>query len=285
MNELSGEVVMKNLGLKFLEQTLQLGHGWEITSAGGATGEAYVAQLNEEKLFLKRNSSPFLAVLSAEGIVPKLIWTKRMENGDVITAQRWLEGRELKPIDMESDSVAKLLSKIHHSEALLDMLRRINTTPLLPLEILIEIECNIDSEMHQNINVQRALSYLQSEALLIETNQQVVCHCDVNHNNWLLSDNDELFLIDWDGARIADPALDLGLLLYWYIPPESWDKWLSDYGITLTDSLAGRMKWYVTAQTLLSIIWHKRRDESQEVHQWLVYLKKLLDNKRHFLGN
>lgn len=63
-----------------------LGQEWEIIPAGGATGAAYFAQHKGQRLFLKRNSSPFLAVLSAEGIVPKLIWTKRLENGDVITA-------------------------------------------------------------------------------------------------------------------------------------------------------------------------------------------------------
>ena len=72
-----------------------LGQEWEISPAGGATGEAFIAVNDDQKLFLKRNSSPFLAVLSAEGIVPKLMWTRRLENGDVITAQHWHPGREL----------------------------------------------------------------------------------------------------------------------------------------------------------------------------------------------
>jgi len=68
-----------------------VGKGWQLKPAGGLTGDAYIATKDNRKLFIKRNSSPFLAVLSAVGIVPKLIWTKRMENGDVITAQEWLE--------------------------------------------------------------------------------------------------------------------------------------------------------------------------------------------------
>lgn len=50
-------------------------------------------------------------MLSAEGIVPKLVWTKRLENGDTITAQQWVEGRELKPYEMEEERVAKMLKK------------------------------------------------------------------------------------------------------------------------------------------------------------------------------
>src|SRR5699024_11235810 len=91
-----------------------LGKGWTITSAGGLTGDAYIATSKDKKLFLKRNSSTFLAVLSAEGIVPKLIWTKRLESGDVITAQEWVEGRELRKEEMQHKQVAELLHKIHH---------------------------------------------------------------------------------------------------------------------------------------------------------------------------
>lgn len=69
-----------------------LGTGWLVRPAGGLTGEAFIAEKNGKRLFLKRNTSPFLAVLSAEGIVPKLIWTKRIENGDVITAQECWKG-------------------------------------------------------------------------------------------------------------------------------------------------------------------------------------------------
>ena len=48
-----------------------------------------------EKVFIKRNTSPLLAALSKEGLAPKMIWTKRTANGDVLTAQEWLEGRLL----------------------------------------------------------------------------------------------------------------------------------------------------------------------------------------------
>ena len=66
-----------------LEQFYQL--GWTLDSAGGASGEAYMAEQDGQKLFLKRNSNPFIAALSAEGIVPKLVWTKRIETGEVVT--------------------------------------------------------------------------------------------------------------------------------------------------------------------------------------------------------
>ncbi|WP_436373280.1 phosphotransferase [Cytobacillus sp. BC1816] len=252
------------------------GHDWEIVPAGGATGEAFYAKHEEQRLFLKRNSSPFLAVLSAEGIVPKLIWTKRMENGDVITAQQWLNGRELKASDMNQESVAKLLRKIHSSKPLLGMLTRMGKSPLQPETLLCLIEEELDCDLKEQAAVIQSVDFLKKEVSHIHCEENTVCHCDVNHNNWLLSENNQLYLIDWDGAMIADPAIDLGMLLYWYIPKEEWPNWLERYGIQLTDNLLLRMNWYVIAQTLTSIQWHKNKFRYQEMEKWLSYLDELL---------
>ncbi|RFU68726.1 phosphotransferase [Peribacillus saganii] len=254
-----------------------LGREWEIVPAGGATGEAFIALNDEQKLFLKRNSSPFLAVLSAEGIVPKLVWTKRMENGDVITAQHWLNGRELSQKEMNGPHVAKLLRKIHQSKPLLNMLERLGKFPLMPENILDHIENNIDSEIRSLSIVQKALEFLRHNISEIDCDEKVVCHCDVNHNNWLISNTDELYLIDWDGAMIADPAIDLGMLLYSYVPRESWKHWLKRYGVNLDDHLEQRMKWHMISQTILSIQWHKTKKRIEEMNEWIQNLDCILE--------
>ncbi|MGG1398631.1 phosphotransferase family protein [Bacillus salipaludis] len=253
-----------------------LGQEWEIVPAGGATGEAFVAQYQDQKLFLKRNSSPFLAVLSAEGIVPKLVWTKRLENGDVITAQQWLSGRELKPAEMDQEVVAKLLKKIHRSEPMLGMLSRLEKTAMSPETIFQSVQSQLDSEVLGLPEVQKTMDFLKEEVSNIYSEEKVVCHGDVNHNNWLLDENNQLYLIDWDGAMIADPAIDLGLLLYWYISEESWDQWLAMYGKMLTDDLRLRMKWYVAIQTISSIQWHKNKSRFQEMDKWVKFLNIIL---------
>ena len=252
------------------------GQDWEIVPAGGATGAAYFAQHEEQRLFLKRNSSPFLAVLSAEGIVPKLVWTKRLENGDVITAQQWMNGRELKPGDMNNDRVAKLLKKIHASEPLLGMLTRLGKSPLKPEMVLHALNEELDEELRTKQAVIDSLKFLTANVGYIDVDEKVVCHCDVNHNNWLLTEDNQLYLIDWDGAMIADPAIDLGLLLYSYIPVEEWEDWLDKYGITLTENLQQRMKWYALAQSLSAIQWHKNQNRIPEMEKWIEFLKALI---------
>lgn len=252
------------------------GQDWEIVPAGGATGAAYFAQHEEQRLFLKRNSSPFLAVLSAEGIVPKLVWTKRLENGDVITAQQWMNGRELKPGDMNDDRVAKLLKKIHASEPLLGMLTRLGKSPLKPEMFLHALNEELDGELRTKQAVINSLDFLNANVGHIDVDEKVVCHCDVNHNNWLLTEDNQLYLIDWDGAMIADPAIDLGLLLYSYIPAEEWEEWLDKYGIILTENLRQRMKWYALAQSLSAIQWHKNQNRIPEMEKWIDFLKALI---------
>lgn len=253
-----------------------LGQEWEIVPAGGATGEAFFASYKDQQLFLKRNSSPFLAVLSAEGIVPKLIWTKRLENGDVITAQQWLPGRELKSPEMNHELVARLLKKIHRSEPMLGMLSRLEKLPLNPETIFQSVKDNLDEEISSLPVVQKSLSFLMNEMANVYCEEKVVCHGDVNHNNWLLTEDNQLYLIDWDGAMIADPAIDLGMLLYLYIPEENWDSWLKMYGKPLTEDLRLRMKWYVALQTISFIQWSKIKDRPQELDKWVKFLEERL---------
>lgn len=247
---------------------------WVISPAGGLTGEAYMAQSPNETLFLKRNSSPFLAVLSAEGIVPKLLWTKRMENGDVITAQQWLKGRELKPNEMKSKNVAELLYKIHSSQPLLLMLSRIGKEPVTP-QLLLNglLEQLKPTWFVLNSTVTEAIGFLKQAVKDVDYPEKVVCHSDINHNNWLLGQEGNLYLVDWDQAIIADPALDLAMLLYWYIDVAEWEKWLLNYGTVLDDSLRLRMHWYMVTETLLLMFWHRDRGHEKEA---LIYENDLV---------
>jgi thiamine kinase-like enzyme len=253
-----------------------LGQEWDIVPAGGATGEAFYASYKDQRLFLKRNSSPFLAVLSAEGIVPKLVWTKRLENGDVITAQQWLPGRELKHHDMDDERVARMLRKIHRSEPMVGMLSRLEKQPLQPEMIFQSVVEQLDEEVLSLPIVKKTLSFLLDEVANVYCDEKVVCHGDVNHNNWLLTEDNQLYLIDWDGAMIADPAIDLGMLLYWYIPESNWTNWLAMYGKPLTENLKLRMRWYVALQTLSSIQFYKDKDRLEETDKWIAFLDELL---------
>nr|GGG84886.1 phosphotransferase [Virgibacillus oceani] len=254
-----------------------LGKEWNITPAGGLTGDAYIAENNNKKLFLKRNSSPFLAVLSAEGIVPKLVWTKRMENGDVITAQEWIDGRKLEPEEMRQNRVAELLRKIHHSSELVHMLMRMGKKPKTPDVNLKKLKhrLNANNLIEQYSEVGKGLSYLQQLLPVTREQKQVVCHCDINHNNLLLTNDGQLYLVDWDNAMIADPIMDFGMLLKWYVPIDDWPNWLDTYGVTYDKQLFERMYWYLISDALYYINWHYNRKEPNKVMERLQDLREL----------
>lgn len=249
---------------------------WEVTPAGGLTGDAYFATKDDYRLFLKRNSSPFLAVLSAEGIVPKLVWTKRMENGDVITAQEWLDGRELKPEEMRQPHVASLLRKIHQSSELLHMLMRLGKRPISPNDRLTDIKQRLERlSVMKYPEVKQAVDHLTWLLPDKKELRQVVCHCDLNHNNILLSKTGQLYLIDWENAMIADPVTDYGTVLNSYIPKEEWDQWLHIYGETQTAQLIERMYWHLLIDSLSFLAWHYEREEPMRVKERLGKLFEL----------
>ncbi|UJL45110.1 phosphotransferase family protein [Virgibacillus sp. NKC19-16] len=248
-----------------------LGKGWKVTPAGGLTGDAYVAEKDNKRLFLKRNSSPFLAVLSAEGIVPKLVWTKRMDNGDVITAQEWLEGRELKPAEMQQPQVAGILHKIHHSTELLHMLMRLGKKPVTSDDSFAAIQQRLHATglLSTYNDIRLALTLLERLLPITREHKQVVCHGDLNHNNLVLTNEGNLFLIDWDNAVIADPVTDFGMVMKSYIPQEDWNDWLKNYGVDKDKHLIERMYWYLLLDALHYLSWHRERDEQDKVMERL----------------
>nr|WP_246514405.1 phosphotransferase family protein [Exiguobacterium alkaliphilum] len=249
-----------------------LGEEWTVASAGGITGEAYVATTRQQKIFVKRNSSPFLAILSAEGIVPKLLWTKRMYNGDVLSAQQFIEGRELSPADMQRSDVAAQLGKIHHSKELLFMLQQLNHTPVTSSLLL--RQCVAYGQDESNRIIDEAIQWLTRHQPADDDRELVVCHSDLNHNNWLEDESGQLYLTDWDDAIIADRAFDLAMVLYSYVDEAGWEDWFRQYGVDLTQSLHERMHWYAVAQTVLTIYGEQSDLERLE---GLAVLKELLE--------
>src|SRR5690625_541075 len=269
--------------LEIIKQAI--GEGWEFSSAGGLTGNAYIAKRNGERLFLKRNTSPFLAVLSAEGVVPQLMWTKRIKNGDVITAQKWLDGRELYPQEMQEEQVAKMLRKIHQSSELLHMLMRLGIHPTSPTDNY-EMIVNKIAERNlkgANIYIDHSLTFLQTFLSDVEGYEKVVCHADITHNNMMFSADGSLYIVDWDHAMIADPVIDFGAILYNYVPEKHWDNWLNYYGLEKNESLIKRMYWYLLEKTLTYFVWHTDRQETDKAKECLIELKQLNERISSFV--
>jgi thiamine kinase-like enzyme len=150
--------------------------------------------------------------------------------------------------------------------------------PLTPELIIADLQRQSAAMKHSSQLVKECIARLMEDKNEIQCDDKVVCHCDVNHNNWMLSKDSQLFLIDWDGAMVADPALDLGMLLYTYIPKSDWVQWLSEYDIKLTLDLEKRMHWYVTAQTAYMHIQNLNKGETEKAAETESALYRLLNH-------
>lgn len=258
----------------------EIDSGWELYPVGGDTGQAYMGKRAEEKLFLKRNSSPFLAALSVEGVTPRLIWTKRIENGDVLTAQEWLNGRTLNKTEMSSPDVAKLLGRIHRSEPLSRMLARVGGEKKLPEQMLTSYECDIpyDLKIHPLLN--KIVKELKKKLHVVRHAEPRVCHGDIYRKNWLLSDENRLYLVDWDSATLCDPAMDLSMLLVQYVKREHWESWLKEYGVRTVDGLFDRIIWYALLNFLMQIKDYHRETRLHEMNQTILKLQTFCDETK-----
>lgn len=255
--------------------------GWKLHPVGGDTGHAYMGVKAEEKVFLKLNSSPFLAALSVEGITPRLIWTKRIGNGDTLTAQEWLNGRVLNADEMTSTEINQLISKIHRSEHLLGMLRKVKGEIYDPETFLSDYLTDLDDELATNTFLNSVVSYLQETISYVKGSQYTVCHGDLNRKNFFLTNEGQLYLVDWEMGKIADPFSDLSMLLIRYVDPENWDAWLTEYGLIETEDSQMRLEWYGLLNRLLLTKRYHGMGVSMKMNQQILHLKDAFEERLH----
>ncbi|MGY3765562.1 phosphotransferase family protein [Vagococcus vulneris] len=249
---------------------------WNLQPLKGDTGKAYKGIKDGEKVFLKRNSTPFLAALSREGLTPKLLWTKRMGNGDIVTAQEWLDGQQLSTIDMvESTEVIRILNHLHQSESLRSMLKRMGGHEKSAFDFLRDYVNDLPIELKNDSFLLEVFRYLEDHLPTYDPQFHVACHGDVMHKNWVQSIDGTVFLVDWDYSILADPALDFGSILGCYLPREEWSKWLERYGENPNDNLLERVKWYAAINLLLQIKRSYLSEDLEAMEEYLELLRKI----------
>lgn len=256
--------------------------GWELHPIGGRSGDAYMGIRNNEKVFLKRNTSPFISALSAEGITPKLMWTQRTYSGDTLVAQEWKQGHVLTKEDMSSSDIQQLIRHIHESDNLLTMLRRVGGKEFRPLDFIElyfkDLPQNLVS--HQYFN--RIIHFLEDQ--VNEGFYQVktcVCHGDLNHHNFLYdTTQDKIYLVDWENVRIADPLSDLTYLLIQYYPPSQWNAWFKRYEFDDDYLFKQRVTWYSLFNCLLIAKHFYIEGRVDKVNEVVLLIQSIFDHQK-----
>lgn len=256
-----------------------LDSSWQIRPAGGNSGTAFIGVRNQQKIFLKRNSSPFLPALSMEKITPRMLWMKRMPTGDVLTAQEWIEGRILTRDEMHQPMVAQMVKKFHQSMMLRSMFDKVAGEIYSPRRLLKKIQRELNPDLAQNEIVKEAFFELDSTKHQLITVEQTVCHADLNRNNWLMSNDGEIFLVDWDSAMLADPAIDLSAILTRYVPHSNWINWLQAYGANTTPELQFRIHWYGIFNVLNDLNLQYQLKQRNKMNEDFMLLRKMIRSR------
>ncbi len=257
---------------------LDLENGWQVLPISGDTGTAYMGIKHQEKVFLKRNPSPFLAALSLEEITPKLIWSKRMETGDTLTAQQWLNGRCLERSEMHSKEVLSLLRRIHHSDLLNKMLQKVGGVHYGPGDFLTLFYRGIPSDLLTHPLIHRCADFLEEHLPTGGSQKYEVSHGDLSRKNFLLSDSGQLYLVDWESVSFADPVKDLSMLMCRYVPRADWKQWLKGYfGKQLPEAMEFRIQWYALMNLLLDVKYSYQRGHFHEMNQGIIKLQSTFD--------
>ncbi|MDO4681120.1 MAG: phosphotransferase family protein [Aerococcus sp.] len=250
----------------------QFNDEWTLHPVGGDTGQAFMGTHNQEKIFLKRNSSPFLAALSMEGLTPKLIWTKRTTSGDVFSAQEWMNGHLLSKQEMQSMQVIHLMHHYHHSDNLYRMLKKIGGKMWEASDFLEDFTEHLPDDFAQLEFINTIITYLKETVPFVEHTKKTVCHGDINRKNFLLAEDNRLYLVDWEMVKMADPMSDLTQALVQYIPMSDWQRWLDLYGVSITNDSYSRLEWY----SLMNLLYLARADFMKErYHDFNVWIQKM----------
>lgn len=251
-------------------------NNWHLQPIKGDTGKAYKGVKDSEHVFIKRNSTPFLAALSREGITPKLLWTKRTSDGDILTAQEWLESRQLTSAEMsESADVIRILQHLHQSKSLKSMLERMDGQENSAFDFLSDYAFQLPESLKSNLYLTRVFRYLEDHLPSFHPVYYSACHGDAIHNNWLLSTENEVYLVDWDYSVLADPALDIGMILGQYVDKKYWSMWLKMYDDHATEDLNERVYWYAGMNLLLQIKRSYLRNDQKQVNFHISQLKNI----------
>lgn len=241
----------------------------------GKSGQAYIGTYpTGERVFVKMNTTPILAALAKEQIAPQLLWSKRLSNGDTMSAQEWLDGRLLNRADMTSKQIIQILVRMHTSRPLVNQLLQLNYQIENPYDLLVDWEKNAPLQLQENTYLQSIVKELKRSLPEFKSDHATIVHGDVRHSNWVITTSGLIYLVDWDSVRLTDRMYDVAHLLSHYVPPIMWPEWLSYYGYKNNDLVLRKIYWYGQFSFLSQILKFYEIRDMEHVNQEIYDLRK-----------
>ena len=235
----------------------------------GGSGNAFVGESNNKRVFIKKNCSLFLTSVYLEGITPQVLWTKRTAEGDMLAAQPWINGHTLKPYEMNDSRIGEILRHLHQSEKLIEACKKLDNEVMFPADLLEQV-LSKSSIFETNGFLSNVVVELSENLPELKEEEITVVHGDVNHKNWLVDDeSDKVYLVDWDTVLLSSPLVDIAHVLTHYIKPENWEEWLhqAGYKTAKNKNIEHELIWYGKLSFLRQISEYMAREQIKETEQ------------------
>ncbi|QDK70878.1 phosphotransferase family protein [Lactococcus protaetiae] len=250
---------------------------WDMTPVKGGSGNAFSGKIDKERIFIKKNGSPFLPSIYLEGITPKVLWTKRTAEGDTLSAQPWIDGHTLSPEDMSDRQINHILAHLHDSKKLVESYKKLGSQVIPPKQLL-ENCVKQTKALQTNRFLSSIIEEMYQEIPELQNDEVVVVHGDVNHKNWLVDDaSGKIYLVDWDTVFLSDSMVDMAHVLSHYIQHEDWSLWLMSSGVRPRADLMDKVAWYGKLSFLRQISEYLVRGKMKEVNQEILGLRNFCE--------
>lgn len=233
---------------------------WELTLPSSGRGhETYIARDNGDSYFIKLGAQAArYQVMASLGLTPPTVASGYLEDGTSILVQPYIEGRHPSWQDFRYylPSIATVVNKMHHSQALRDTLPTASTDSYREVGLAAVRRIQHKWEVYRGqvlsvaSEVDQTLTHLHQEMQGFVGAGLVSSHNDICNGNWLIASDGKIYLVDLEAMSLDDPAHDMGSLLWWYYPPESRQAFLKIAGYDYDAALRKRMRVRMTLHCL-----------------------------------
>jgi thiamine kinase-like enzyme len=224
---------------------------WEFGYPAGHGHETYLVYHQDEVFFVKLGSQieRYLAIASI-GITPPILAEGLLEDGTSIMVQKFIRGKNPIRKDFRTHlaDFALTINKVHQCAEIRNSLPKVSSDQFnsIGIQVLNDIQTRWKKYKplvpDSAVMVDKAISQLREKVMRFLGSGLVSSHNDINNSNWIISEDEQLFLIDLDSMSLDDPALDVGAILWWYYPPELRQEFLEIVGYADDQEFKSRMQ-------------------------------------------
>lgn len=219
--------------------------GLQLQSIAGNSGKAFRGQRSDgTPVFVKYEMPPIVSVLAREQLAPPILSANREVGMGNRVEQEWLHGRTLERQDMGNKQVLQILVRMHFNRRILNQALQLNYTYMEPQDLVYQWQKEAPNCLVQNTYLQTVCKDLLSHVPSFRQEEATFVHGDLHHKNWVETTSGLIYLTDWDTGCLTDRMMDVAFILTHYIPRQSWEYWLKEYGYHYNRTVLSKVYWY-----------------------------------------